>query len=64
MVVMKREIKEAKSTEQKAGLTEKEYIEYIEERFRKLKQDEQKFRNEALTRNGNPAGGTGYTRTQ
>ncbi len=45
---MKREEKNSKEKEQKTGFSEKEFIEYLEERFRKLKLDEQKFREEVL----------------
>ena len=48
---MKREGKKTQEYIRKAVFTEKEFIEYLEERFRKLRLDEQKFREEVLTRN-------------
>ena len=51
MAIMKREEKKPQEYVKKAVFTEKEFIEYLEERFRKLRLDEQKFREEVLTRN-------------
>ena len=48
---MKREEKKIQEYVRKAVFTEKEFIEYLEERFRKLRLDEQIFREEVLTRN-------------
>jgi hypothetical protein len=48
---MKREKKNSKVQEKKTGFSEKEFLEYLEERFRKLKLDEQKFREEVLSGN-------------
>lgn len=45
---MKREEKKSHDDEKKTGFSEKEFMEYLEERFRKLKLEEQKFREEAL----------------
>ena len=51
MAIMKREEEKSKEIQNKAAFTEKEFIEYLEERFRKLRLDEQKFREEVLARN-------------
>ncbi len=48
---MKRDEKKSQNNENTKGFSEKEFMEYLEERFRKLKLDEQKFREEVLTRN-------------
>lgn len=48
---MKREKKNFEVNEKKSGFSEKEFLEYLEERFRKLRLDEQKFRDEALAGN-------------
>ncbi len=48
---MKREEKISQEKEKKSGFSEKEFLEYLEERFRKLRLDEQKFREEALAGN-------------
>lgn len=45
---MKRDETKSQGSGKKKGLTEKEFIEYLEERFRKLKIDEQRFREEVL----------------
>jgi len=45
---MKRDKTKSQDSVKKKGLTEKEFIDYLEERFRKLKMDEQKFREEVL----------------
>jgi hypothetical protein len=45
---MKIEKKLTQKSEEKTGFSEKEFIDYLEERFRKLKLDEQKFRDEVL----------------
>ncbi len=45
---MKREEKNSQNDEKKKGFSEKEFLEYLEERFRKLRLDEQKFREEVL----------------
>ncbi len=47
---MKREETTLKKKVEKKGFTDKEFIDYLEERFRKLRQDEQKFRDEVLTK--------------
>lgn len=49
---MKRDEKLTQKVEKKPGFSEKDFIDYLEERFRKLKQDEQKFRDEVLARHG------------
>ena len=46
---MKRDKKSEASIGKKPVFSEQEYIEYLEERFRKLGADEQKFRDEVLT---------------
>ena len=51
MAIMKREEEKSVEIQNKAVFTEKEFTEYLEERFRKLRLDEQKFREEVLTRN-------------
>ncbi len=61
---MKRDENKPRNTKKKTGLTEKQFIEYLEERFRKLKQDEQKFRNEVLARSTYSVKNSGYTNTQ
>ncbi len=48
MANMKRDEKKS-LVKEKAGFSEKEFIEYLQERFRKLKLDEQKFREEVLS---------------
>ena len=48
---MKREKENSQVNEKKSGFSEKEFLEYLEERFRKLRLDEQKFREEALAGN-------------
>jgi hypothetical protein len=48
MAIMKREEKNYKAKEKKSGFSEKEFLAYLEERFRKLRLDEQKFREEVL----------------
>ncbi len=48
---MKRDEKKTQNTEEKKGFSEQEFMEYLEERFRKLKLDEQKFREEVLAKN-------------
>lgn len=45
---MKRDETKSHGSVKKKGLTDKEFIQYLEERFRKLKMDEQKFREEVL----------------
>ncbi len=47
---MKRETKNSPDKEKKTGFSEKEFLEYLEERFRKLRLDEQKFREEVLAK--------------
>lgn len=64
MADMKRDETKPRDTEKKTGLTEKQFIEYLEERFRKLKQDEQRFRNEVLARNTYPVENSGFTNTR
>ncbi len=45
---MKRDETNSRNGEKKTGFSEKEFLEYLEERFRKLRLDEQKFREEVL----------------
>lgn len=46
---MKREEEKSRNVVRKTGFSEKEFMEYLEERFRKLKLEEQKFREEVLS---------------
>jgi hypothetical protein len=48
MAIMKRDEKNSQVNDKKSGFSEKEFLEYLEERFRKLRLDEQKFREEVL----------------
>jgi hypothetical protein len=48
MAIMKREEPVAAKSEKKKGFSEAEFIDYLEERFRELRLDEQKFRDEIL----------------
>jgi len=59
---MKREEIKSQDAGKKTGLSEKQFIEYLEERFRKLKLDEQKFREEVLARSQYPANNSGYAK--
>lgn len=47
---MKREEKSLNKKEGEKGFSDQEFIDYLEERLRKLRQEEQKFREEALRR--------------
>ncbi len=47
---MKREEKTIDNKVREKGFSEQEFIDYLEERLRKLRQEEQKFREEALTK--------------
>ncbi|HKB84772.1 MAG TPA: hypothetical protein VKD08_01285 [Ignavibacteriaceae bacterium] len=58
---MKRDEKKTQDTENK-GFSEKEFMEYLEERFRKLKLDEQKFREEVLAKNSYLERNSDYTK--
>ena len=59
---MKREEKNSQQKEQKTGFSEKEFMEYLEERFRKLKLDEQKFREEVLAGSAHLNNSRNYTK--
>lgn len=48
MAIMKREEPVTAKSENKKGFSEAEFIDYLEERFRELRLDEQKFRDEVL----------------
>ncbi len=48
---MKRDKRAKANTGEKPVFGEKEFIDYLEERFRKLRLDEQNFREEVLARN-------------
>ncbi len=50
---MKREEKKSQDSKKKTGFSEKEFMEYLEERFKNLKLEEQKFREEVLAGNSN-----------
>lgn len=45
---MNREEKTTEKEESKRGFSEQEFIDYLEERFRKLRLEEQKFREEVF----------------
>lgn len=47
---MKREERTVEKIENKTGFSEQEFIDYLEERFRKLRLEEQKFRDEVLAK--------------
>ena len=48
---MKREKIIKQKIDKKTGFSEEEFIDYLEERFRMLRLDEQKFRDEVLAKN-------------
>jgi hypothetical protein len=64
MAIMKRDITKSDGRVKKKGLTEKEFIEYLEERFRKLKMDEQRFREEVLAGNISRDTNSNYSKMQ
>jgi hypothetical protein len=59
---MKKEKESRTTLDRKTVFSEKEFQDYLEERFRKLKLDEQKFRDEVLTKNILPDKSDQYTK--
>ena len=59
---MKRDAKNSEVKENKPVFSEKEFLEYLEERFRKLRLEEQKFREEVLAGNTNLSSNRNYTK--
>lgn len=59
---MKREQEKSRNVVRKTGFSEKEFMEYLEERFRKLKLEEQKFREDVLSGSFNIKRNTDYVK--
>lgn len=59
---MKREEIKSQYAVKKKGLSDKQFIEYLDERYRKLKLEEQKFREQVLARSRYTTGNSDFAK--